>query len=86
MAVFFCSAVLASSVERDCVLKIPGRIENANFAFSETAPLPRIVERVAFRISAHEVWLDARCFERLPAAAVRADFDDALGLDCAEHT
>ncbi len=72
------SPVLAGSVERHCVFEIAGCIVNANLAFAETAPFPRVVELVLFRIRAGEVWLHARCFERLPAAAVWPDFNDTL--------
>ncbi len=73
--------MLARPVERYPFLDFAGRVENADLAFPKTAALPRIKQRVLFRVGAGEVWLHSGRFERLPAAAVRPDFDDALGLN-----
>jgi len=73
-----CSAVLPGSIEWHRLLKNAGGIENADLPFAKAAPLMRVVERALFRIRSGEIWLHARRFERLPAAAVRPDFDDAL--------
>ena len=66
------------SAERDRFLDFATHIENANLAFAEATSLPRVEQRVLFRVGAREVWLHSRRFKRLPASAVRTDFDDAF--------